>query len=815
MFKDILENINYIEGLYVYGSGELDQLSPINENIEKEEEKIYESPFPRKVPLHFISQTETIKLIKCGINTTIILSTEGNVYSFGSADNGALGHKESINALRIPLKFEATGISGGDCHGIAYNRENLAFWGQFRNSKKSLGKPYYDPTYFNKTHIKGEFFKKAISGINHVVILSENKNVFCFGSNEFGQIGVSPDKQIHHFQINKLYEKDVEDIFTGHEHSFLTKYEGGVKILKGWGNNGNGQLGTGSFVTRLNENYIIYVPTKVIFPGISKISVKKIEGGSSNTICLTEDNRVFIWGENDFSELGLQIKDKIIPRPKELLFFNPYSNPNNAIDDIYANNQYFYARNSMTNKVYSWGIGINYQLGNRKMKDENTPYLINHLFFKNLYINKLSLGHSHVAVFLTNKKNMPLNNNMSQKKSNEKSKKKISENKVIKRKNDELPGSKKEKEIDDYSTFKVTEEYITLNDSDQPKISAKKSLTEKKIKKGNYSYDNANIEQEEKDESKQNGNIKSKESKSNIALEKNIKNESKKINGNIIKSPNKKNANSINLQREKKMNSTKKDKLYDDIDINGKEINKNEEKINEKSSSKCDKRRRYPYKNDESEKKAKKENEEKEKEKKIQSKSKRRQNSAKKEEEKKDEDKDKEKIKEKVQLKNKNRKSDNRQEEEKMEKKEKKSIKSELSSRHKISLSKEKMEEKKSRKSSGSKSNKKEEEQYYKSGNKDEDENIDKIKDEKKGKKNSSSSNKNKKLKNEMVDGKEDEDNNENLENNSKRKYSYPKNIKNSEKKEVLKGRSKAKNSREKSKKKSKSKSKDKYPKRK
>ena len=820
MFKDILENINYIEGLYVYGSGELDQLSPINENIEEEEKKIYESPFPRKVPLHFISQTETIKLIKCGINTTIILSTEGNVYSFGSADNGALGHKESINALRIPLKFEATGISGGDCHGIAYNRENLAFWGQFRNSKKSLGKPYYDPTYFNKTHIKGEFFKKAISGINHVVILSENKNVFCFGSNEFGQIGVSPDKQIHHFQINKLYEKDVEDIFTGHEHSFLTKYEGGVKILKGWGNNGNGQLGTGSFVTRLNENYIIYVPTKVIFPGISKISVKKIEGGSSSTICLTEDNRIFIWGENDFSELGLQIKDKIIPRPKELLFFNPYSNPNNAIDDIYANNQYFYAKNSMTNKVYSWGIGINYQLGNRKMKDENTPYLINHLFFKNLYINKLSLGYSHVAVFLTEKKNMPLNNNMSQKKSNEKSKKKISENKVIKRKNDELPGSKKEKEIDDYSTLtKVKEEYITLNDSDQPKISVKKSLTEKKIKKGNYCYDNINIEQDEKDESKQNGNIKSKESKSNIVFEKNIKNESKKINGNIIKSPNKKNANSINLQREKKMNSTKKDKLYDDIDINGKIINKNEEKINEKSSSKCDKRRRYPYKNDESEKKVKKENEEKEK--KIQSKSKRRQNSAKKEEEKKDEknetkkeDKDKEKIKEKAQLKNKNRKSD-KQEEEKSDKKEKKSLKSELSNRHKISLSKEKMEEKKSRKSSGSKSNKKEEEQYYKSGNKDENENIDKIKDEKKGKKNSSSSNKNKKLKNEMVDGKEDEDNNENSDNHRQKKYSYPKNIKNSEKKEVLKGRSKAKNSREKSKKKSKSKSKDKYPKRK
>ena len=403
MSGEFLQNINYLEGLYVFGSGEMDQLKPLNENVE-EDKQIFESSIPKKIPLHFISNKESIKLIKCGQLTTMILSTEGNVYTFGCSDNGALGHEDSFTVKRVPIKFPAIGISGGDSHGIAYNQNNLAFWGQFRSSKKWIDKPYIEPTYFNNTHINSEIYKKVISGINHVIILSEKKNVFAFGCNEYGQVGVSPSKIFHHFQINKLHEKNVEDIFTGDEHSFLTKYEGSIKILKAWGLNSNGQLGIGSYATRITENISVYVPTKVIFPGITKVSVKKVEGGNSTSICITEDNRVFVWGLNDFSQLGLQIKDKIIPRPRELLFFNPYSEPSNTVNEIYAKNQYFYAKNNTNNKVYSWGLGENYVLGNRKEKAENNPYLLNHLFFKNLYVSDLALGSAHVAVFLTEKK---------------------------------------------------------------------------------------------------------------------------------------------------------------------------------------------------------------------------------------------------------------------------------------------------------------------------------------------------------------------------------------------------------------------------
>ena len=54
MTKNLNIDSNNPEGLYIYGSGELDQLSPLQETS-KDGEEILESSIPRKIPLHFIS----------------------------------------------------------------------------------------------------------------------------------------------------------------------------------------------------------------------------------------------------------------------------------------------------------------------------------------------------------------------------------------------------------------------------------------------------------------------------------------------------------------------------------------------------------------------------------------------------------------------------------------------------------------------------------------------------------------------------------------------------------------------------------------
>ena len=53
MTENLKSDSNATEGLYIYGSGELDQLSPLQETS-KDGDDILESPSPLKIPLHFI-----------------------------------------------------------------------------------------------------------------------------------------------------------------------------------------------------------------------------------------------------------------------------------------------------------------------------------------------------------------------------------------------------------------------------------------------------------------------------------------------------------------------------------------------------------------------------------------------------------------------------------------------------------------------------------------------------------------------------------------------------------------------------------------
>ena len=459
-------NDNNKEGLYVYGSGEMDQLSPIKE--EEKYSEIYDTKIPLKIPLHFISEKEKISKIKCGQMFTMILSTKGNVYTFGCADNGGIGHEDSIPAKKVDLNFKALDISGGDCHGIAYNNTNLAFWGQIRNSQGCIGEPFLNIKYYNISDINNEKIKKAISGTNHVIILTEEKNIFAFGNKEYGQRGIYPKEEIDHMRINKINEDNIDDIFTGDEHSFLTKIENNKKIVKSWGLNSKGQLGIGKSSLDGEEYISIYKPTEVLFD--ENIVIKKICGGNSNSLCITEDNRIFIWGANDDNLLGLNNDEPIINKPKEIIFFNKYTNPENEVNEITSAYQSFYARNTVNNKVYSWGNGDSFILGNKKEKSEKNPYLIDFNFFKNMKVSQLEMGCSHVAVLLTKEERVYINNKKEEKKKEEEKIIKPKKRKSADENEDNLEKNKDNDKLEKVKANYIREEFITLNVRDKPKI---------------------------------------------------------------------------------------------------------------------------------------------------------------------------------------------------------------------------------------------------------------------------------------------------------------------------------------------------------
>jgi alpha-tubulin suppressor-like RCC1 family protein len=278
-----------------------------------------------------------------------------------------------------------------------------------------------EPKHFERLNLK-----KIVCGANHVVVLA-GKTLFAWGNSETGQTGRSPNIVKKYFNEDgsekvegsklqyaksklkpqKLLTKNVVDVFTALNHSFLYTQQGKRKVLKGWGFNRHGQLGNGH-----REN--VWIPEEITFFSSKNLEVKDITGGDFHTLFLTTNNEIYSCGKNDEGQLGVEIPklteskdirddlthtdkmndDKKSPEvnnenddlalfPLKVDFFNAESRPANRIR---SSMNFNYALDSGKNQVYSWGFGMSYVLGNKDETNETSPFSIPQQFFKNLNV---------------------------------------------------------------------------------------------------------------------------------------------------------------------------------------------------------------------------------------------------------------------------------------------------------------------------------------------------------------------------------------------------------------------------------------------
>ncbi len=390
------------EGIYVYGSGECDQLGNIKD---KQGEYILESKIPLYLPIEGITEIEKIYKISCGGMHTLLLTSQGNIYSWGCGDGGTLGRDGTDNIpTKVNINIPIEGISAGDCHSIAYNDKlnKLFFWGTFRNSQGEIGDHINTPMEINLNLIKNEYIVKVISGNNHVVILTEQGHVYAFGNKEFGQTGIDISKidkirniENEHLIPNKIKGDNIIDIYTGGNHSFLIQNDR-RKIFKSWGCNLFGQLG-------INNTENQFEPQEVIFPE-ENIEIISCTGGDFHSLALTSNYHIYSWGKNDESQCGLPVVDETNAEGQVLMscILKPTRiNINeNDIREIDSYGNYNFAFNPENGKAYSWGFGASYVLGNKKEKNEATPFEINQAFFNNMRFKNICLGNQHVCLEL-------------------------------------------------------------------------------------------------------------------------------------------------------------------------------------------------------------------------------------------------------------------------------------------------------------------------------------------------------------------------------------------------------------------------------
>lgn len=303
------------------------------------------------------SEKPVIVQIAAGLNHSLALDEDGNVYAFGMGYDGQLGLGPSVYETNLPTKISGlpkiVSIAAGQNQSFAID-ENGDVWVWGRNNVGQLG---LGDAGWNTNRAIPELnpylsdIVQIAAGDSYTYAVDKKGHVYAWGFNHSGQLGFGDtnDRYIPE-QISNL--NGIKKISVGSTNVTFAIDENGD--VWAWGSNANGILGM--------EPYIYNVPTPTKVLALNNIVHIVVGSGVSFALALDLDNNVWYWGDY------LDGSTTFTPT----LLLNGISQISIGYSSIY---DYVVAIDEEED-VYSWGININGRLGLGDEDDRQAPVQI-------------------------------------------------------------------------------------------------------------------------------------------------------------------------------------------------------------------------------------------------------------------------------------------------------------------------------------------------------------------------------------------------------------------------------------------------------
>uniref|UniRef100_A0A3Q3L017 HECT and RLD domain containing E3 ubiquitin protein ligase 4 n=1 Tax=Labrus bergylta TaxID=56723 RepID=A0A3Q3L017_9LABR len=242
-----------------------------------------------------------VRDVGCGHRHTAFLLEDGTVYTCGCNDLGQLGHDKTRKKPEQVVALDAQIImvlACGQSHTLAVNDKGQVFsWGS--GSDGQVGLNNFDECVRVPRNIRSLSdvqIAQVACGFWHSLALSRGGQVFSWGQNRFGQLGLGLNGQsISTPQvIQSLHGVPFAQISAGGAHSFALTLSGAVF---GWGRNKFGQLG-------LNDTNVTSCLSSPVRSNKDKLTT--IKNNTNRLTCATrsQEGGVFTFGAGGYGQLG-------------------------------------------------------------------------------------------------------------------------------------------------------------------------------------------------------------------------------------------------------------------------------------------------------------------------------------------------------------------------------------------------------------------------------------------------------------------------------------------------------------------------------
>ncbi len=333
---------------------------------------------------NFALRGKEIRQVSAGPSHSLALDSRGQVYAWGNGANGRLGTGTTTSSsIPMPVTTAGTPMAGKTIVGVATAGHSLALdstgmvyaWGQGSNYQLGNGAntdasmPIAVTT--SGTPMSGKTIVAIAAGANHSLALDSTGAVYSWGLNGDGRLGdgttTTRSTPVAVATAGTPMDgKKIVAIAAGGAHSLAVDDQGAVYA---WGAGANGRLGNGGAT---NSNVPVAVTT-VGTPMAGKV-MTAVSAGELHSVALDVDGKVYSWGGGANGRLGNgAATDSNVP-----VLVTTLGTPmeNKTIVAIAAAGARHTLALDSDGVVYSWGLGVNGQLGRSSTADSNIPVAV-------------------------------------------------------------------------------------------------------------------------------------------------------------------------------------------------------------------------------------------------------------------------------------------------------------------------------------------------------------------------------------------------------------------------------------------------------